>query len=361
MPPSDPTTHQPTAVLVTGGAGFIGSNYLLRMVPKYPGVRFVNLDALTYAGNLLNLRAVEERPNYAFVKGDVTDAALLARLFDEHAINTVVHFAAESHVDRSIAAPLAFVQANTVGTVTLLEAARTAWADRDERPSAYRFHHVSTDEVFGSLGAGGAFSESTPYDPRSPYAASKAASDHFVRAYAHTYGLPLVLSNCSNNYGPFQFPEKLIPLTILNAMERRPIPIYGDGQNVRDWLFVEDHCAALEQILLRGAHGQTYCVGGGSEQTNLALVRRLLRLVDERLGRAPGTSEALITFVEDRPGHDFRYAINAARLKEDLGWRPAHSLEDGLRATVAWYADHADWLAAVQDDSYRAYYAAQYG
>ena len=361
MPTSNPPAHQPTAVLVTGGAGFIGSNYLLRMVPKYPGVPFVNLDALTYAGNLLNLRAIEERPNYAFVKGDVTDADLLARLFDEHAISTVVHFAAESHVDRSIAAPLAFVQANTVGTVTLLEAARAAWADRDARPGAYRFHHVSTDEVFGSLGAGGAFSEDTPYAPRSPYAASKAASDHFARAYAHTYGLPLVLSNCSNNYGPFQFPEKLIPLTILNAMERRPIPIYGDGQNVRDWLFVEDHCAALEQILLRGAPGQTYCVGGGSEQTNLALVQRMLRLVDERLGRPPGTSEALITFVEDRPGHDFRYAINAARLKEDLGWQPAHSLENGLRATVAWYADHADWLAAVQDDSYRAYYAAQYG
>lgn len=369
MSEAPPLRHHPRSVLVTGGAGFIGSNFLLRMVPRYPDVRFVNLDRLTYAGNPANLAGVEAAPNYTFVHGDIVDADLVRRLFEEHGFTTVAHFAAESHVDRSIADPLAFVQTNVTGTATLLEAARQAWLTNEADPVSApgrgqavqdcRFHHVSTDEVFGSLGAKGAFSEASPYDPRSPYAASKAASDHLARAYAHTYGLPLTISNCSNNYGPYQFPEKLIPLALLCAFEERPVPIYGDGQNVRDWLFVEDHCEAIDLILHCGENGRTYAVGG-TERTNLALIETLLAVVDEELGRPPGTSRGLITFVRDRPGHDFRYAIDPTRIERELSWRPRHDLESGLRTTIQWYRHHRDWLDAVAGGTYREYYARQY-
>ena len=357
-----PTVHHaPRAVLVTGGAGFIGSNFLHQMVPRYPDVRFVNLDALSYAGNLLNLDALEGHANYAFVHGDIADADLIRRLFDAHAFTTVVHFAAESHVDRSILDPLAFVRTNLVGTATLLDAARQAWSrDGGFDPSRQRFYHISTDEVFGSLGDSGAFSESTPYDPRSPYSASKAGSDHLVRAYGHTYGLPVVLSNCSNNYGPYQFPEKLIPLVILNALHEQPVPVYGTGDNVRDWLYVGDHCEAIETILLRGGLGETYCIGGDAERRNLDLVHLLLDLVDEALGRPSGTGRALVRFVTDRPGHDFRYAMDFSKLHDDLGWAPRHDLTEGLRATVQWYIEHRAWLAAVTSGAYRAYYEQQY-
>ncbi len=344
------------SVLVTGGAGFIGSNFLLALVPRHPEVRFVNLDLLSYAGNLLNLRAVEDAPNYTFVRGDIADAGLVRRLFGEHRFDTVVHFAAESHVDRSILDPLAFVRTNVVGTATLLEAARQAWGRRTD----VRFHHVSTDEVFGALGDEGTFDEATPYDPRSPYSASKAGSDHLVRAYHHTYGLPVTLSNCSNNYGPFQFPEKLVPLVIRNAAAGEPLPVYGRGENVRDWLHVSDHVEALGLILRAGTPGETYAVGGRAERRNLEVVETIADRVDERLGRAPGTGRALITFVADRPGHDWRYAMDPAKL-ERLGWQPAHAFEDGLRETVAWYLDNADWLEAVADDSYRTAYDAPHG
>lgn len=354
-----PVVHTPEVILVTGGAGFIGSNFLLHMVPRHPLVQFINLDSLTYAGNLLNLRDIEGAPNYRFVRGDVADAPLVERLFREYGITTVVHLAAESHVDRSIMTPLSFVLTNTVGTVTLLEAARKAWGDQAD-PKRFRFYHISTDEVFGSLGPEGYFTEETPYNPRSPYAASKAASDHFVRAYWHTYGLPIVISNCSNNYGPYQFPEKLIPLVILNALEQRPIPLYGKGENVRDWLYVRDHCTAIERILFSGQPGQTYLVSAGCERKNLELVEQLLDLLDEELGRPPGQSRRLITFVKDRPGHDFRYALDASRLRQELGWSPAYTLEEGLRETVRWYLTHRDWLEAVADASYRAYYEKQY-
>ena len=339
--------HTPRSVLVTGGAGFIGSNFLLRLVPANPDVRFVNLDALTYAGHRVNLRAVEDAPNYTFVHGDIADADLVARLFDAHRFDTVVHFAAESHVDRSILDPLAFVRTNVVGTATLLEAARQAWHSDGGMRDDVRFHHVSTDEVFGALGDEGAFDEATPYDPRSPYSASKAGSDHLVRAYHHTYGLPVTLSNCSNNYGPFQYPEKLIPLVIRSAVAGRPLPVYGRGQNTRDWLHVEDHVDALDLILRAGRTGETYAVGGRAERRNLEVVETIADLVDEQLGRAPGTARALITFVTDRPGHDWRYAIDPAKIERELNWKPAHTFETGLRDTVRWYLDHPDWLDAV--------------
>jgi dTDP-glucose 4,6-dehydratase len=341
---------------VTGGAGFIGSNYLLRVVAAYPDTSYVNLDALTYAGNLSNLTSIEHSPNYRFVHGDISDHELVTGLFEEHDFDTVVHFAAESHVDRSILDPLAFVRSNVMGTATLLDAARRHWKTRDH----VRFHHVSTDEVFGSLGARGLFDEQTPYDPRSPYSASKAASDHLVRAYGHTFGLPVVLSNCSNNYGPYQFPEKLIPIVIHNAVEGRPIPVYGKGENVRDWIYVGDHCTALDLILRSGRDGETYLVGGDSERQNLEIVRTLAQLVDEALGREAGTAASLIEFVTDRPGHDFRYAIDCSRIKEELGWKPEHTLDEGLKATVDWYLSHRDWVDAVMDESYKDYYETQY-
>lgn len=358
MPPSE--HHVPTSVLVTGGAGFIGSNFLLRMVPAYPEVTFVNLDALTYAGNLMNLAAIEDSPNYTFVHGDISDADLVRDLFETHGFSSVVHFAAESHVDRSIMAPLTFVDANTRGTVTLLEAARAAWEPEQYASGLYRFYHISTDEVFGSLGNDGYFTEETPYDPRSPYSASKAASDHFVRAYGHTYGLPVVITNCSNNYGPFQFPEKLIPLVIVRAERGESIPIYGEGLNVRDWLYVEDHCEAIETVLRHGVAGETYVIGGDTERTNLSLVETLLDAVDEALGQTAGTSRELITFVKDRPGHDFRYAMDYSKIKEELGWQPRHDLETGLRDTVSWYLSNEDWLEAVLNESYQEYYDKQY-
>lgn len=346
----------PRVVLVTGGAGFIGSNYLLRQVPLYPQTEWVNLDALTYAGNLANLADIEGASNHRFVRGDIADRDTVMSLFEEHGFDTVVHFAAESHVDRSILDPLAFVRANALGTATLLDAARRSWSDRDD----CRFHHVSTDEVFGSLGPEGRFNETTAYDPRSPYSASKAAGDHLVRAYAHTYGLPVVISNCSNNYGPYQFPEKLIPLVIQNAVEGKSIPVYGSGENVRDWIYVVDHCSALDLILRRGRRGETYLVGGEAERSNIEIVRMLVSFVDEALGRERGTSERLIGFVKDRPGHDFRYAIDCSRVKSEIGWSPEHTLEDGLKATVAWYLSHRDWVEGVLDQSYRDYYRTQY-
>lgn len=350
--------HSPTSILVTGGAGFIGSNFLLRTVPRYQDVRFVNLDLLTYAGNLLNLKAIEGAKNYSFVHGDIADESLVTRLFVEHAFSTVVHFAAESHVDRSIIDPLAFVRTNVVGTATLLDAARRAW-EGGERDT--RFYHVSTDEVFGELGDTGAFSETTPYDPHSPYSASKAGSDHLVRAYHDTYGLPVVISNCSNNYGPFQFPEKLVPLMIVKAAAGEPLPIYGEGANVRDWLHVEDHAGAIDLILREGRDGKTYCVGGRAERNNRAVVEAICDLVDEVLGRRPGTSREQITFVTDRPGHDFRYAIDPSKLENELGWSQAHTFGQGMRETVEWYLSNHEWLVSVMDGSYRAYLAEQYG
>lgn len=350
--------HVPGRVLVTGGAGFIGSNFLLRMVPRYPDTQFVNLDYLTYAGNLMNLEAIRGAENYRFKQGDIADHDLVRELFEQNDFTTVVHFAAESHVDRSISDPLAFVRTNTVGTAVLLDAARRTWKGREE---GRRFYHVSTDEVFGSLGDDGFFTETTPYDPRSPYSASKAGSDHLVRAYGHTFGLPFVISNCSNNYGPFQFPEKLISLTILNALQQKEVPVYGEGQNVRDWLYVGDHCEAIDVILRQGEDGETYVIGGAAERKNIDLVHVLLDVVDEVTGREVGSSRQLIRFVRDRPGHDFRYAMDFTKLRRELGWQPTHSLADGLRETVRWYIENQDWLDAVNNQSYRAYYEAQYG
>lgn len=349
--------HLPKRVLVTGGAGFIGSNFLLHVVPKYPDTSFWNLDILSYAGNLQNLRSIEQADNYSFIEGDIADFAFVRDLFEAHAFTTVVNFAAESHVDRSILDPLTFVKSNTLGTTSLLEAARAAWNDSD---GDNRFYHVSTDEVFGSLDSEGYFTETTPYDPRSPYSASKAASDHFVRAYGHTYGLPFVVSNCSNNYGPFQFPEKLIPLVIMNAISSKPIPIYGKGDNVRDWLHVEDHCKAIDLILRKGQTGRTYNIGGDCECTNLELVSLLLNTLDDVLENDPGTSEKLITFVKDRQGHDFRYAMDFSRLHGELGWSPTYTLSQGLKNTVNWYLNNQEWLNAVVDQSYREYYKRQY-
>jgi dTDP-glucose 4,6-dehydratase len=343
--------HTPHSVLVTGGAGFIGCNFVRHLLESDPGLRVVNLDALTYAGHLASLRGVAERwgDRHTFVHGDIRDAPTVRRLFADHAVDTVVHFAAESHVDRSIDAPLDFIDTNVRGTAVLLEAARAAWAGRDD----VRFHHVSTDEVFGSLGPDGLFSEDTPYDPSSPYSASKAAADHLARAWHRTYGLPVTLSNCSNNYGPFQFPEKLIPLMIANAVAGKPLPVYGDGCNVRDWLYVGDHCAAIEMVIRRGRTGRTYNVGGRSERTNLEVVHLLCDIVDELQPRPDGSGRRdLVTFVTDRPGHDRRYAIDSRRIEEELGWRPGHSFEQGLRQTVAWYLEHRGWCEEVTRDRY---------
>ena len=353
--------HNPKNILVTGGAGFIGSNYLLRMVPRMPDVRFINVDKLTYAGNLMNLRDLQRASNYRFEPGDITDADRMQEIFQHRDITTVLHFAAESHVDRSIRAPIVFSQSNVVGTVVLLEAARQAWDKSASVPGKYLFLHVSTDEVFGSAPEGTFFTESTPYAPRSPYSASKAAADHFVRAYGETYKLPVVISNCSNNYGPFQYPEKLIPLCILHAIEEQPVPIYGAGDNVRDWLFVDDHCDALQLIMERGTRGSTYVVGGNNACTNLELVTLVLDTVDRHLGRKLGTSRALISFVPDRPGHDHRYAIDASRIRRELGWAPKHDLSAGLEQTVRWYLDNPEWLRSVTGTAYRTYHVSQYG
>ena len=341
-------------ILVTGGAGFIGSCFV-RTCIGLRHARVVNLDALTYAGNLDSLATALDDPDHVFLHGDITDAALVDRAFAEHQPAAVVHFAAESHVDRSIDAPLAFVQTNVLGTGQLLDAARRYWSGLPETQRAeFRFLHVSTDEVYGSLGPEGRFTERSPYDPSSPYSASKAAADHLARAYHRTYGLPVLVTNCSNNYGPYQFPEKLLPLMILNALEGRPLPVYGDGMNVRDWLFVEDHCGALLCVLAKGRPGETYNIGGNCERTNLDIVHKICRAGDDLrpgLPHAPCTS--LITFVKDRPGHDRRYAIDASKIAADLDWRPEHDFESALRQTVRWYLDNLEWVERVQTGKYR--------
>ncbi|OSQ43871.1 dTDP-glucose 4,6-dehydratase [Marivita geojedonensis] len=332
-------------LLVTGGAGFIGSAVVRQAIGQ--GHEVVNLDALTYAACLENVAPVVDHPGYSFVQGDIRDAALLETVFAEHQPDAVMHLAAESHVDRSIDGPGAFIDTNVVGTYTLLQAARRYW-EAQGKPEGFRFHHISTDEVFGSLGAEGQFTEETPYDPRSPYSASKAASDHLVRAWHHTYGLPVVLSNCSNNYGPYHFPEKLIPVVILNALAGKPIPVYGAGENVRDWLFVEDHADALLTVVTKGQVGRSYNIGGENEARNIDLVRMICALMDEMVpDGAP--HDRLITFVTDRPGHDLRYAIDPRRMRGELGWRPSVTLEEGLRRTVRWYLDNRDWWQALQD------------
>lgn len=344
-------THRPRRVLLTGGAGFIGSNLVRWLLDADPEVRVVNLDALTYAGHLASLEGVAGRhpDRYRFVHGDIRDAEAVRELMRSEAVDTVLHLAAESHVDRSIDGPIDFVTTNVDGTAVLLEAARAAWGDRDD----VRFHHVSTDEVYGSLGDDGLFREDTPYDPSSPYSASKAASDHLVRAWHRTFALPVTISNCSNNYGPYQFPEKLIPLMIRNAFAGRPLPVYGDGGNVRDWLFVEDHCRAIDAVVRRGAVGRTYNVGGRNEVRNLEVVHAVCDLVDELRPRPDGTRRRdLVTFVADRPGHDRRYAIDAGKIERELGWTPDHAFTEGLRATVRWYLEHEAWCDAVTRDRY---------
>ncbi len=345
------------SILITGGAGFIGSHLVRHFVHTYPDYMIINLDLLTYAGNLENLKDIEEKPNHVFVKGDICDSALLDGLFEQYNISGVIHLAAESHVDRSILDPLSFVQTNVIGTVTLLNSARTAWGDRKD----VRFYHVSTDEVYGSLDDGGFFLETTPYDPMSPYSASKASSDHFVRAYGNTYGLPFVVSNCSNNYGPFQFPEKLLPLFISNIVNEKPLPVYGKGENIRDWLWVEDHCRAIDEIYHRGKNGETYNIGGWNEWQNIDLIKLMCKLMDEKLEREAGSAESLITYVTDRPGHDLRYAIDSTKLANELGWRPSLTFEEGLAKTIDWYLDNQDWVNRVQSGAYRDYYEQQYG
>ena len=347
-------------LLVTGGAGFIGSHLVRLLVGRYPESRIVNVDALTYAGNLDNLRDVEAAPNYDFRRVDIRDAGAVAALFAETQPTGVIHLAAESHVDRSISDPTAFIMTNIVGTVNLLNAAREAWADGEGGFAGRRFYQVSTDEVYGSLGETGLFTETTPYDPRSPYSASKASSDHFVRAYYHTYGLPVVLSNCSNNYGPNHFPEKLIPLVINNIKLGKPLPIYGDGKYTRDWLWVGDHAEAIDTIFRKGAPGETYNIGGNNELQNLDLVHELCDVMDELLGREPGTSRRTITFVKDRPGHDRRYAIDSSKLQRELGWEPKVYPTEGLRRTAEWYLANEEWLENVTSGRYQAYYEAQY-
>jgi dTDP-glucose 4,6-dehydratase len=345
-------------ILITGGAGFIGSHVVRLFVKKYPHYHIVNLDKLTYAGNLENLKDIEGMPNYTFVKGDIVDANFLHALFQKYAFDGVIHLAAESHVDRSILNPIDFVMTNVVGTVNLLNAARHVWKEDYE---GKRFYHVSTDEVYGSLeNTNEFFTENTPYDPRSPYSASKASSDHFVRAYHNTYGLPVVLSNCSNNYGPNQFPEKLIPLCILNIKNKRPIPVYGKGENIRDWLYVVDHARAIDLVYHQGKTGETYNIGGHNEWKNIDVVRLICRLMDQKLGRPEGSAEQLITFVKDRAGHDLRYAIDASKIQKELGWTPSVRFEEGLSQTIDWYLANEEWLERVSSGAYREYYRIQY-
>jgi dTDP-glucose 4,6-dehydratase len=358
------STSQQRTILITGGAGFIGSHVVRLFVKKYPGYKIINLDALTYAGNLENLRDIENKSNYYFEKVNILDVAELERVFEYYQPDAVIHLAAESHVDRSILSPLDFVYTNVIGTVNLLNAARKSWG-----PSygSQLFYHVSTDEVYGALGETGYFTEQTKYDPHSPYSASKASSDHFVRAYHDTYGLPVVISNCSNNYGPYHFPEKLIPLFINNIINKKPLPVYGDGLYTRDWLFVKDHAAAIDLVFhkaclpdMQGKNGETYNIGGFNEWKNIDLVKLLCQLMDKKLGNIPGTSEELITYVKDRPGHDRRYAIDATKINRELGWKPSVNFEEGLSQTIDWYLENTEWLRHVTSGEYQQYYEKQY-
>ena len=342
-------------ILITGGAGFIGSHVVKLFITKYPDYQIINLDKLTYAGNLKNLVEIENAPNYQFIKGDIQDKDFLADLFEKEGISDVIHLAAESHVDRSISGPMEFIQTNILGTANLLEAARAHWKNED-----HIFYHISTDEVYGSLGEEGFFLEDTAYDPRSPYSASKASSDHLVRAYHHTYKLPIKISNCSNNYGSHQFPEKLIPLMINNIKHNKPLPVYGSGENVRDWLWVEDHARAIDVIFHKGKIGETYNIGGWNEWTNIALVKKMCQLMDIKLGREIGTSEKLITYVTDRAGHDMRYAIDATKIKNELGWIPSLEFEEGLEKTLTWYLENEEWVNNVTSGDYQKYYQEHY-
>jgi dTDP-glucose 4,6-dehydratase len=345
-------------ILITGGAGFIGSHLTRLFVTKYPDYNIINLDKLTYAGNLENLKDVENASNYSFVKGDITDLVFLRELFAKYNFTGVLHCAAESHVDRSITDPLAFMHTNILGTASLLQAAKENWNGNYDNKI---FYHISTDEVYGSLGDTGFFYETTAYDPRSPYSASKASSDHIVRAFYHTYHFPIKISNCSNNYGPYHFPEKLIPLCIHNIINNKSLPIYGKGENVRDWLYVEDHVRAIDIIFHKGKIGETYNIGGHNEWTNIDLVKELCKQMDEKLGRERGTSEKLITYVTDRAGHDMRYAIDATKLKDELGWLPSLQFEEGISKTIDWYLANAEWLQHVTSGNYQQYYSEQYG
>ena len=347
-------------ILITGGAGFIGSHVVRLFVAKYPDYKIVNLDKLTYAGNLANLRDIEKKPNYEFVKGDICDAKLVQELFANHDFDGVVHLAAESHVDRSISNPMEFVVTNVIGTVTLLNAAKSHWLNPNSQILNPKFYHVSTDEVYGSLGESGFFTEHTKYDPHSPYSASKASSDHFVRAYHDTFQLPVVISNCSNNYGSYHFPEKLIPLAINNIKSNKPVPVYGKGENIRDWLFVEDHAKAIDVIFHKGKVGDTYNIGGINEWKNIDLIRLLCSIMDQKLGRKEGESAKLITFVKDRAGHDLRYAIDSSKLQKELGWKPSLQFEEGLGKTVDWYLGNEEWLKNVTSGDYQKYYEGQY-
>jgi len=344
-------------ILITGGAGFIGSHVVRRFVRKYPEYKIINLDNLTYAGNLANLRDIEKEPNYEFVKADIVEEERMEEIFAHYRCDGVIHLAAESHVDRSISNPNQFIYTNIIGTVNLLNAFRALWAGKTE---GKLFYHISTDEVYGSLGETGYFTEKTAYDPRSPYSASKASSDHLVMAFHHTYGLPVVISNCSNNYGPFQFPEKLIPLAINNIRHNRPIPVYGKGENIRDWLYVEDHAEAIDLIFHKGKPGETYNIGGNNEWKNIDLIRVLCRIMDRKLNRPAGTSEKLITFVKDRAGHDLRYAIDSSKFRNELGWKPSLQFEEGFEKTVDWYLANEEWMKNVTSGDYQKYYEQQY-
>jgi dTDP-glucose 4,6-dehydratase len=356
------TENQARSIVITGGAGFIGSNFVHHWCENYPEDRVIVLDALTYAGNLHNLATLKDRKNLRFLQGDICDRALVDELFASENIDTVAHFAAESHVDRSILGPGAFVQTNVVGTFTLLESFRQHWLS-NHQPDNYRFLHVSTDEVYGSLGLDDpAFTETTPYAPNSPYSASKAGSDHLARAYFHTYGMPTIITNCSNNYGSYHFPEKLIPLMCINILLGKPLPVYGDGQNVRDWLYVRDHCQALDTVIHKGKAGETYNIGGNNEVKNIDLVRMLCDLMDELAPDLPvKPAQNLITFVRDRPGHDRRYAIDATKIRTELGWQPQETVEGGLRKTIQWYLDHRDWWQPLLSKEYQEYYGKVYG
>lgn len=347
------------SILVTGGAGFIGSNLLLHLVPNYPEYRIINLDALTYAGSLANLKEIEDHPNYFFEHADIADEDAVMEIFKKHHVTHIIHLAAESHVDRSISDPQAFVHTNVNGTVNLLNAAKHYWADNYE---GKLFYQISTDEVYGSLGVeDDAFTEKNRYEPHSPYSASKASADHFVRAYHDTYGLPTVISNCSNNYGPLQFPEKLIPLVIRNIIHQKPIPVYGDGSQIRDWLYVQDHVDAIDLILRQGKAGQTYNIGGHNEMKNIDLIKILIEAVDRNLGNPEGHSLPLIQFVKDRPGHDVRYAVNSCKISRELGWQPKLTIKEGLQKTVAWYLTNQDWMEYVTSGAYQEYYDKHYG